>query len=236
MKRDNAEGILVEQIPLLIKYVKGNISEEENVIVREALEVNPRLKNDLHFIVKAHYGIYDKEICPSSLLLSHYYHKTGILTEEITKALSKHVNNCEKCEQKINDMEDFHLSVENSVKTTLDQLPVDHPHEVIDILKEMAKHYLAPEIADNIFKGIKDLSIPPEKIEPQLGLGLSGRSLKELTEKEREYLNVLKAVIEKQEKLNLLLEEGDKDKIRKAFLDILDDEEKVTEIMEIYNE
>lgn len=228
--------IAIEQIPLLIKYSKGNTSEEEGVKVRKALEKSPRLNNDLHFVIKAHYGIHEEEICPSSLLLSYYYHQSEELTKEVNEAMERHLEGCEECPEVLEEIREFHFSVEEIVDDKLEKFAANKSKSVRNILQELAKRYLGPEFAQELIKKIDKLDMTDEKGVPQLGMGLSGAGSQELTKEEREYLDTVKAVIARREEVNQLLEEGNTDKIRKELLGILEDEKKVDEIMKIYNE
>lgn len=236
MNRKKNDEIRFNQIPLLIKYAKGNTSEAESVKVRRALERNPRLNRDLHFIIKAYYGIHEEEICPSSLLLSYYYHQSEELTKEVNEAMERHLEGCEECPEVLEEIREFHFSVEEIVDDRLEQFAANKSKSVRSILQELAKRYLGAEFAQELIKEIDKLDMTGEKGVPQLGMGLSGAGSQELTKEEREYLDTVKAVIARREEVNRLLEEGNKDKIRKELLGILEDNKKVDQIMKIYNE
>lgn len=226
----------IELVPLLVKFARGNTSEEESVRARKALKRDTELKNDFYFIVDALYGIYDEELCPSTPLITYYAQHADELIEEVEQALKNHIDACTDCAQKLEDFQEFSMEADRIVENKLSKLAESSAKTITDILKQLAEDYLSTDIAKGLFKEIENIDVTSGEGALEGGLALSGDASSELTSEEREFLSIVENVVPEKEEINKLLEKRDEEKVREKLLKILGDEQKVDQIMNLYKE
>lgn len=227
---------VIELVPLLVKFARGNTSEEESVKARKALKRDTELKNDFYFIVDALYGIYDEELCPSTPLITYYAQHADELIEEVEQALKNHIDACTDCAQKLEDFQEFSTEADRIVENKLSNLAESSSKTITDILKQLAEDYLNADIAEGLFKEIENIDVTSGEGALEGGLALSGDASSELTSEEREFLGIVENVMPEKEEINDLLEKGNEEKVREKLLEIMEDEKKVEELIDVYKD
>lgn len=236
MKKKNSYKPFDDEVELLIKYAKGNTSEEESVKVRKALKKDEQLRSDLYFLINSFYGVYEEEVCPSISFLTNYYFDRDNVPSVIVESLEDHIETCDDCANEIEKIKDFDAETESIVENNLNRIASKEPETVMGILRKLSEQYLDSDLGDKLLDEIENIEVTPNEGVFQGGLALTGDVSGELTSKEREYEEILKKLLPEKEEINALIKEGNEDKLRKKLLDILDNEKKVNKIINIYNE
>ena len=225
-----------DKVELLIKYAQGDTSEEESVRIRKALKKDEQLRNDLYFLINSFYGVYEEEVCPSISFLTNYYFERDKIPSGIAESLENHIGICEDCKSEIEEIKDFDAETESIIEKNLDRISSNEPETVMDILRKLSEQYLNSELGANLLDEIENIDFGESKQVPQMGLALTGDTSKELVGKEKDFLEIVKGLLSEKDEMDALIREGDSKKIESKLLEVLEDEELVGVIMDLYRE
>jgi len=225
-----------DKVELLIKYAQGDTSEEESVRIRKALKKDEQLRNDLYFLINSFYDVYEEEVRPSISFLTNYYFDRDKIPAEIAKSLENHIEACKDCTSEIEEIKNFDAETENIVEKHLDRISSNEPETVMDILRKLSEQYLDSELGANLLDEIENIDFGESKQVPQMGLALTGDTSKELVGKEKDFLEIVKGLLSEKDEMDALIREGDSKKIESKLLEVLEDEELVGVIMDLYRE
>jgi len=236
MKKKNSYKPFDDEVELLIKYAKGETSEEESVKVRKALKKDEQLRSDLYFLINSFYGVYEEEVCPSISFLTNYYFDRDNVPSGIVESLEDHIETCDDCASEIEKIKEFDAETESIIEKNLNRIASKEPETVMGILRKLSERYLDSDLGGKLLDEIENIDFEKSEQVPQMGLALSGDTSKELVGKEKDFLEIVKGLLSEKDGIEALIREGDSKKIESKLLDVLEDEELVSVIMDLYRE